>query len=315
MVEIFMMSKPDRHLVDTLAASFTRQYIDVLSKIDGTGHRTYGIEYEFLPHRVMAIDDMTRLYRFLENIGMRAEGAEFVSMGGIHVAFEPGGQIEYSSPPLKAFDLSGLDAFLSFIAQTNALIRDQLDIVYEARGYAPGRADAPLCLTSPRYRLLHDRLEKTGTRGLEMMKGTASIHLHVRIAGIAELRHLFRQLCEMATSADFRMSSQRREIWDNTDAMRCGLPPCCNEHLNSAEQLIERLVRFALAADVLGENLPFHLARDQSFDAFLYHMTTLFTDVRFNLKGPTLELRTLDSIPMDRFREKWRIFVSSLENL
>lgn len=310
-----MMSKPNRYLVDALAASFTRQYIDVLSKIDGTGHRTYGIEYEFLPHRFMTLDDMTRLYRFLENTGMRAESSEFVSTDGIHVAFEPGGQIEYSSPPLKAFDTGGLDDFLFFITQTNALIRDQLDIVYEARGFAPGRANAPLCLTSPRYRLLHDRLEKTGTRGLEMMKGTASIHLHVRIAGISELLILFRRLCEMATSADFRMSSQRREIWDNTDAMRCGLPPCCNEHLNSAEQLIERLVRFALAADVLGENLPFYLTRDQSFDAFLYHMTTLFTDVRFNLKGPTLELRTLDSIPMDQFREKWQIFVSSLENL
>jgi hypothetical protein len=44
-------------------------------------------------------------------------------------------------------------------------------------------------------------------------------------------------------------------------------------------------------------------------------MTTLFTDVRFNLKGPTLELRTLDSIPINEFIPKWNIFISSLETL
>jgi glutamate--cysteine ligase len=314
-VEVLFMTESNRHLFDSLAASFVRQYIDILSKIDGVGHRTYGIEYEFLPARIMDLDDMTRMYRFLASMGMRADGLDFVSSNGIHIAFEPGGQIEYNSPPLKAIDAGGIDDFLSFIAQTNALIRNQLHIVYEARGFAPGRAHAPLCLISPRYRLLHDRLKRTGTRGLEMMKGTASIHLHVRIAGISELLRLFYRLCEMATSVDFRMSPQRREIWDNTDPMRCGLPPCCNERLNSAEQLIDRLIRFALAAEVLGENVPFHLNRDRSFDAFLYHMTTLFTDVRFNLKGPTLELRTLDSIPIDQFREKWQIFVSSFEDL
>lgn len=310
-----MMTQCNKHIFDDLAASFVSQYLAVLSKIEGARDRTYGIEYEFLAHRPLTLDDMARLYRFLENMKMRAEGPEFVSSGGIHIAFEPGGQIEFSSPPLKAFDENGVDEFLSFITQTKTLIRDQLDIEYIASGFMPGRADAPLCLTSLRYHQLHERLKQTGTRGLEMMKGTASIHMHVGISGISELLNLFRRLCEMAVSDDFRMSAERREIWDNTDPIRCGLPPCCKENLYSSEQLIERLIRFALAADVLGENLPFYLTRKQSFEAFLYHMTTLFTDVRFNLKGPTLELRTLDSIPIDQFKKKWQIFVSSLENL
>ncbi|MBS0013128.1 MAG: hypothetical protein KFF46_04080, partial [Desulfobacterales bacterium] len=49
---------------------------------------------------------------------------------------------------------------------------------------------------------------------------------------------------------------------------------------------------------------------DTSFETFLYHMTTIFTDVRFNLKGTTLELRTLDSMPMDAFRQRWLQFIS-----
>lgn len=300
---------------ESLLLSFTRQYIDVLKKIGAIGYRTYGVEYEFLPARPLNLDDMERLYEFLKSIGMRATGSDFAAQNGIVVAFEPGGQIEYNSPPLKAADDSGIDDFLAFADRTNALICDRLHIVYEARGYAPGRAQAPLCLTSQRYRTLHERLKKTGTRGLEMMKGTASIHLHVNIAGVDELLLIFRRLCDMSISPDFRMSPQRRDIWNNTDPMRCGLPPCCNERLNSPEQLIERLVGFALAAEVLGENVIFPLAHDQSFEAFLYHMTTLFTDVRFNLKGPTLELRTLDSMPARHFRPKWDIFIASLETL
>mgnify|MGYP007057209808 CR=1 FL=1 len=148
-----------------------------------------------------------------------------------------------------------------------------------------------------------------------MMKATASIHLHVNIIGAEELLLIFRRLCDMSISPEFRMSPQRRDIWDNTDPTRCGRPPCCDEGLHSPEQLIERLVRFALSAEVLGENVIFPLARDQSFSAFLSHMTTLFTDVRFNLKGPTLELRTLDSMPASEFRPRWDIFISSLETL
>jgi len=64
---------------------------------------------------------------------------------------------------------------------------------------------------------------------------------------------------------------------------------------------------------VLGEDVPFADSSDVSFDAFLCHMTTLFTDVRFNLKGPTLELRTMDSMPLEGFRRRWHLFVSLLE--
>jgi gamma-glutamylcysteine synthetase len=68
-------------------------------------------------------------------------------------------------------------------------------------------------------------------------------------------------------------------------------------------------VRYALKVVVLGEQVPFESSSDRSFSAFLYHMTTIFTDVRFNLKGPTLELRTLDSMPTGEFTHKWFEFI------
>ncbi|MBW2220461.1 MAG: hypothetical protein JRF40_13395, partial [Deltaproteobacteria bacterium] len=64
-------------------------------------------------------------------------------------------------------------------------------------------------------------------------------------------------------------------------------------------------------SDILGENVPFWKAADNSFDNFLYHFTTIFTDVRLNNKGSTLELRTADSMPEKAFKSIWKMFVQS----
>lgn len=296
-----------------LVRDFTRRYASHLSGLTRVGPRTYGFEYEFLPDRPPAASDMRALAQFLAAKGFSPEGSDFVRPGGLRVNFEPGGQIEYNSPPLTAYETERLPALLGDIEAVNMAIFQELGLRYLAVGYLPGRKDAPLCLTTDRYRLLHDRLARVGDRGLEMMKGTASIHLHVGIAGMAELLPLFSALCRLAVSEEFQMGPDRRDIWDRTDPLRCGLPPCCFAALTSPEALIERLIRFAMDAPVLGEDKPFDRSRDLSFEAFLYHMTTLFTDVRFNLKGPTLELRTLDSMPPPLFIEKWRRFVALME--
>jgi len=301
--------------IELLSKQFTQKYIDVLSGLKGRGVRSFGFEYEFLPLRILTLKDKQAVCRLLPEIGVFIDGDEYQAPNGLRVAFEPGGQIEYCSPPLINIDNSQFDSLLTTIHKTNIEIKKQLDIEYVGMDYLPGRADAPLCLTSERYIKLHDRLAETNTRGLEMMKGTASIHLHVLISDFDEILPLFNQLCGLSTLNEFKMSDQRRDIWNHTDSSRCGSPPCCFEKLESSELLIKRLIRFALNADVLGENIAFVDSSDLSFNAFLYHMTTLFTDVRFNLKGPTLELRTMDSMPMEQFRVRWEKFVSLFENI
>jgi glutamate--cysteine ligase len=241
------------------------------------------------------------------------QGYEFKSEENIRISFEPGGQIEYQSPPLTKGDMRLFGSVIQYMDMTNAMIKDALGIEYIGLGFIPGRRDAPLCNPSERYLALHERLKRTGTRGLEMMKATASIHLHVIISGLDLLLPLFYKLCHLARHPEFKMSPERMDIWNHTDPVRCGMPPCCFVHLETPLELIERLIDFALDAEVLGEDVPFWQANDQSFDAFLYHMTTLFTDIRFNLKGPTLELRTLDSMPTDQFYHKWNLFTSFFE--
>lgn len=300
---------------NVMIEDFTQRYIDTLSRLAGAGPRSYGFEYEFLSRRPLSLDDMDNIFHFLSDTGFLKDGDEFIADHGIRIAFEPGGQIEYCSPPIVAMDDTLFDTVIEFINHTNAQIKKQFGIEYVGTGYIQGRADAPLCLTSDRYVKLHKRLVDTGARGLEMMKGTASIHMHVVILCRDELLPLFNTLCQLSIGEDFKMSFQRRRIWDNTDAARCGCPPCCFAKLDTPEELIKRLIRFALDAEVIGEDVPFESSENPSFESFLYHMTTLFTDVRFNLKGPTLELRTLDSMMPDMFKPKWKKFIALVEKV
>jgi len=299
-----------------LLEAFKQQYLNVLSRLTGNAPRSYGFEYEFLPVRPLAASDLDAVGGILRQLGFMPKGKGFIDNNSMmRVEFEPGGQIEYCSPPLKAENYAFFEDLMATIRQTNDTIKKHLGIEYIGTDYLPGRAVAPLCLTTDRYRYLHDRLARVGSRGLEMMKGTASIHLHVVISNFKNLLPLFNALCELSIDAYFCMSWNRRDIWDHTDPTRCGRPPCCFADLKTPDDLIYRLIRFALNAEVLGEDLPFARTEDQSFDAFLNHMTTIFTDVRFNLKGPTLELRTLDSMPVSRFSSRWKKFIETMENI
>ncbi|MDA3835460.1 MAG: glutamate-cysteine ligase family protein [Spirochaetales bacterium] len=301
--------------LDKLINEFTQKYIDALSRLKNRGRRSYGFEYEFLPAQILTRDDVQSVAGLLAEIGFSLNCDGHQAENGLRVEFEPGGQIEYCSPPLFADDNITFDSLLSFIRQTNETIRKRLDIEYIGTDIMPGRTEAPLCLTADRYVKLHDRLARVDSRGLEMMKGTASIHLHVVISEFDEILPLFNLLCSLSSSDEFKMSRERKDIWLHTDTTRCGTPPCCFEQLDSSETLIRRLIHFALHAEVVGENVPFVNSSDLSFDAFLYHMTTLFTDIRFNLKGPTLELRTMDSMPLAQFRPRWQKFISLLERI
>jgi len=293
---------------------FTEKYLELLRKHSCSSERTYGFEYEFLPARPLTVEDLENIFQFLSSMGMKRKGIEFESDQDIQISFEPGGQIEYCSPPLEKHDTAKVQTIIEFIDRISAGIKKELGISYIGAGFIPGRRDAPLCLQSSRYIHLHQRLGRTGWRGHEMMKATASIHLHVRITDLETLLPMFYRLCELSLHDEFKMSPERRNIWDNTDPCRCGMPPCFFVQMKSPEELIERLIDFALHAEVLGEDVIFRQAKDTSFEAFLYHMTTLFTDVRFNLKGPTLELRTPDSIPTDQFIAKWNLFIALFEN-
>ncbi len=309
------LSEPGYDIRPVIPDSMVRRYTDrIISLLDQKAEierRTYGFEYELLPTRPLDLDDMEMLYRFFSQSGFDKSGTSFIYSNGLSVAFEPGGQIEYQSPPLFDDDYNTFNRILNSMERINRNIYNELDIKYKGTDYFPGRDKAPLCLTSKRYRDMHERMLTCGTRGREMMKGTASIHLHVSINSSEEVAQYFPLLLRLASDKDFRMGEKRRDIWDKTDPSRCGMP--YNKSAAAGpEPVIGDIVRFALLADDISNSMPFYLKEDISFEIFLYHMTTLFTDIRLNMKGPTLELRTLDSMPFDQFRPKWVKFISAL---
>ncbi len=279
-----------------------------------SGPRTYGFEYEFIPSAPLTLEIMEELYSFMPECGFLKSNGSFINSSGIYVTFEPGGQIEYHSMPLLPAD-DKLGQVLSTIEKTNSKIKQKLGIDYITTGYIADRADSPLCLTEKRYVNLHKRLAVSGTRGLEMMKGTASVHFHVLIRFAEEIGPLFSNLCAMTMSDDFKMSEQRRDIWNNTDPCRCGLPFRGIDNNASAQQVFREIVRVALSADLFGEKIPFFKKQGTDFEQFLYHLTTIFTDVRINIKGPTFEIRTPDSIDRKKFERLWKTFVAVNERV
>ncbi|KPA12713.1 glutamate--cysteine ligase [Candidatus Magnetomorum sp. HK-1] len=301
-------------------AEYVREYtcrlISLLrEKTSKNLYRTYGFEYEFLPRHPITASHVNQLKEFLLNKGFSLnEDRDIAVSSDLYISFEAGGQIEYSSPPILAGDHSVLQEMLTLIQHTNETIHQQYGIEYLAVGYVPEREEISLCVPSERYQRLHTRMTTCGTRGREMLKGTASIHLHVVLQNIWEILPLFRKLLNMSSMEAFKMSPDRRAIWDHTDPGRCNLSLNDVMGLDNSEQFIELFVRFALEAVHIHTNTVFWQTQGHSFQTFCEHLTTIYTDVRINLKGPTLELRTPDSLPFSAFESKWKQFIRNIEH-
>jgi glutamate--cysteine ligase len=288
---------------------YSRRLLTLIKEKVIPGQQTFGFEYEFLPRLPLNLEIMQQIYGFLPANGFKKEGAAFVNKKGINIDFEPGGQIEFHTQPLLIHEKGRFTEYLNEIKDVLDIIKNDLGIEYLAQGYMPGRKDAPLCLDSERYINLHKRLSMCGKRGLEMMKGTASIHLHAGINKIEELPLILSIMIKMSAMDEFKMGHDRRDIWANTDPTRCGQPFKVMHNMTPYE-VIEMIVNHAARAYHIGKNLPFLETDDLSFDAFMYHLTTIFTDIRLNIKGPSIELRTIDSGPLDQFEIKWQKFLS-----
>ena len=298
-------------LID-LEKEYTKKLFEHLSRALVPGPLTYGFEYEFMPTRKMTKAMVEELEDALPGLGFKrqADGV-FKALDGLDVTFEPGGQLEYGSPPLFGSDEEGFANLLDHIEVTNQAIGELYGVKYLALDYRSGRALAPLCIDGRRYRDMHSLFTDNGGRGREMMKGTASIQLHVRIRSLKEIVPLFLLLQKLALDPDFAMSASRRAIWDETESSRCQLSVI--GEIENERVLLSHLVRHALGALDLSRRIPFAQLKEQSFADFLIHLTTIFTDVRLNLKGPTFELRTMDSMPAQDFIKRWRRFVAEVE--
>lgn len=277
----------------------------------GSPPRTYGFEYEWISRQPMdspRLDDVVE--HLVSRLGFEEVQGQLLS-GDLRVVFEPGGQIEFLSPPLPPGGGERMDAILQRVRSILESLRGEVGVDYLARGYMPGRADAPLLLRDVRYTAMHDRFAVSGRLGHQMMKGTAAVHLHAAVLSVEELPWMFSLMRSMA-EGELAMSQYRRRIWGSTDACRCGMPPVPDSP-GCPLDVLRPMVRQAMDAVELRTGRRFAELPCGGFEVFLAHFTTIFTDIRLNLKGGTLELRTLDSLPPREFLSAWNLFTETVE--
>lgn len=306
---------------ELLCEEYSRLLLErIKNKLNNTTKRTYGFEYEFLPDIKPKEGFLLKIKKCLENIGFSdkfvfSDTSSLMENGkGIAISFEPGGQIEYHSPILFPEEIAKFSEILQEIDEINNEIYRVTRVQYLSIPYLPDRGDIPLCIPNERCFKLEDQFKKSGTRGREMMKGTASIHLHASIQTIGEVPTLFDAIYKLSLTKDFCMGNDRKEIYDNTDNSRCGQHNQFFSTMSPKDFFLD-YTNTALDATFLGMDAPFREIEGLTFDDFLFHLTTIFSNVRLNMKGPTIEMRTLDSMPAAAFEKKWKLFVSEVNGM
>ncbi len=286
------------------------------NRIAGRDEREFGFEYELMAEKPLSRDDLKRVINTLPSLGFDNIDGKVINKQKMYITFEPGGQLEFSSPPLKLNELVRFDQLLETIEKTVKSVKELTGVSYIPVPFIPDRGSAEMLLEAKRYHDLHDLLGTVSDRGREMMKGTAAIHLHVSLMKFDELLQIWAFMCALSREDGFAMGDQRRDIWDKTDPSRCGLRCSKSDEIFTSDILLEKLISFALNALELQSGLPFEeISPSPSFDEFLVHFTTIFTDVRLNTKGTTLELRTLDSRPLHMFRNTWITFLDMVQQV
>ena len=237
-----------------------------------------------------------------------AKGAPcFELPGGGTITYEPGGQIEYSSPPCRT-----ASALLATLRATVAPLRaaaaaDGIDLL--AAGIDPFNPveRAPMLLPLKRYQRMAEYLALRAPSGAMMMRQTAAFQIALDLDDEPLLRWRVLNAAAPYVTAIFANSpvhagrstgfrSTRAEVWRTLDGSRTGLP------WDDARP-VEAYLDFALAAPAMllpmvgGRHLPFGewLVRARpTWEEWHEHLSTLFPEVR---PRGHLELRSADAVP------------------
>jgi len=209
--------------------------------------------------------------------------------------------------------------------RTLTAVREALsygDVALAAAGADPwfGPDEVPMQLDAPRYRAMAAYFERRGPAGAVMMRCTTStqINLDLGPGGVRTERYSLASLISPLITATFTSSpghgvrSRRARTWQELDPTRTGFPKALERgHTLSPEEVYAEA---ALDADVLLFRTPDGDAepgepgfRFQDWiesghprfgrptkDDLLYHLTTLFFEVRVR---SVLELRSPDALP------------------
>ena len=225
--------------------------------------------------------------------------------GGM-LTFEPGGQLEYGSPPCRS--PSALLALLRSVIPPlrAAAANDGIELL--AVGIDPFNAadHAPLLLQTRRYARMAEYLGRIGPAGARMMRQTAAFQVSLDLDDEPWLRWTVLNAAAPYATAIFANSpvydrsptglrSTRAQVWRALDPLRTGLPWDDREPVRA-------YLDFALRAPAIllpqlqGGHRPFaEWLRDArpTMEEWRDHLSTLFPEVR---PRGHLELRSYDAV-------------------
>jgi glutamate--cysteine ligase len=226
-------------------------------------------------------------------------------LGGT-ITFEPGGQLEYSSPPCRS--ASALLALLRGVVPSLRAAASGEGIELLTLGIDPLNPveQAPLLIDAKRYQRMAEYLARRGAAGALMMRQTAALQLSLDFDDEPWLRWRVLNAAAPYLTAIFANSpiyagettgcqSARAEVWRAVDPARTGIP-------YDERQPVEAYLQFALNAPAIlfptvgGEHRAFGewlTVAGPTLDEWRDHLSTLFPEVR---PRGHLELRSIDSI-------------------
>lgn len=241
-------------------------------------------------------------------------------LAGSAVTFEPGGQLEVSSPPRRGASAACSAADTDMSAVDAALAAVGLEAV--GIGLDP-RSDRRRVVDEPRYRAMEAYFEAGGatsaSSGRSMMCNTASVQVNLDVGEEASqllrwrlVHRLGPLLVAVFANSPFSagatngLRSGRWAVWTSLDATRTAAA-------GTGSDPVGAWTAYALAARVMlirrpdggflavGEDLPFarwleqgHELGHPTMDDLEYHLGTLFPPVR---PRGWLELRVIDALP------------------
>jgi glutamate--cysteine ligase len=310
-----------RTSVRALAADLTERVFAAPPSASLTPRRV-GAEVELIPveastGRRAAIDEgPLATLPFLRRFGARSGWREtrtakdtpcFELPGGGTLTFEPGGQLEYSSPPCPSPSV-----LLALLRGTIAPLRaaaagEGIDLL--TVGLDPGNPleRAPQLLRNRRYDRMAEYLASVSPHGGRMMRQTAAFQIGLDLDDEPWLRWRVLNAAAPLVTAIFANSplydgeatgyrSTRAAVWRAVDPARTGLPWAEDDPVGA-------YLDFALAAPAMlfptigGEYRSFGdwLRRaEPSPEEWSEHLSTLFPEVR---PRGHLELRSCDALP------------------
>lgn len=284
--------------------------------------RRVGAETEFIPvesatGRRCPIEgeDAVATLPFLRRHGARVGWMEtrtckgtpsFRLPGGGALTFEPGGQLEYSSPPCRS-PSALLETLRAVVPPLEAAAGSEgITLLHVGIDPVSTAEQAPLLLHHRRYARMAEYLARRGPAGARMMRQTASFQINLDLDDEPWLRWRVLNAAAPYLTAIFANStiyagedtgcaSARAQVWRALDPARTGLP-------YDDRRPVGAYLDFALAAPAMllptvgSEHLGFGdwLARaDLLPEEWHDHLTTLFPEIR---PRGHLEIRSIDAV-------------------